>query len=176
MVLPTQAPQFDPAQLRTMMWQPEPPPQFDAARIQALMEQIRLQRVAQQNQFVEALVGFGKAVLVGGVIIFGLAGAVSLLVGEDPKPRYCSLCDREGHDARNCTRRGERLPIPSWLEKSGRCECCEQRFRNTYWHHYAGRGVDKWMEMCLECHVNCGHNGHTQNDAVRPYYCRKWAA
>jgi hypothetical protein len=32
------------------------------------------------------------------------------------------------------------------------------------------------MEMCLRCHVNCGHNGHTQNDAVRPMYCRNMAA
>jgi hypothetical protein len=38
------------------------------------MEQIRLQREAQQNQFVEALVGFGKAVLVGGVIILASRG------------------------------------------------------------------------------------------------------
>jgi hypothetical protein len=108
--------------------------------------------------------------------ILGAAYLVASLLEDEPAPRFCSLCDREGHDARDCTRRGERRAIPSWLEKSGWCECCDERFKQTYWHHYAGRGVDKWMEMCLECHVNCGHNGHTQNDAVRPLYCRNWAA
>jgi hypothetical protein len=30
----------------------------------------------------------------------------------------------------------------------------------------------KSMEMCHECHLHCGHNGHTQNFAIRPRYCR----
>jgi len=152
-----------------------PEPQFDLAQFQAILEQMRLQQ-QQPNPLATVLTGIVKVAAVGVVIGLGVAVVDSLLGEDGPIPRYCSLCGREGHDARICTRRGERRPIPAWLDKTGWCECCERRFKNTYWHHYAGRGVDKWMEMCLRCHVNCGHNGHTQNDAVRPMYCRNMAA
>jgi hypothetical protein len=40
-------------------------------------------------------------------------------------------------------------------------------------HHWGGRADDsKSKEMCIECHVHCGHNGHTRNFAINPRYCR----
>lgn len=42
--------------------------------------------------------------------------------------------------------------------------------------HYAGRGDDsKGMEICLPCHLHCGHEGHFQNFAIRPKFCRNVA-
>lgn len=59
------------------------------------------------------------------------------------------------------------LRFPSSVEKTGWCVCCRYRFARTHLHHDAGRADDsKAMEMCPECHVQCGHGGHTRGDLL----------
>jgi len=112
-----------------------------------------------------------------------VAGRVLLLFGagyllykalETPKAkRRCSECGRTNHDARKCPYTGQRRNFPSEVVKTGWCECCGYWFAQTQLHHWGGRADDsRSMEMCIECHVHCGHNGHTQNFAIKPRYCR----
>jgi hypothetical protein len=115
----------------------------------------------------------GKALFWGTVGIFGVAYLLSKAFEPTPIRRRCSQCRRTSHTAWNCPFIGERRPFSSSVQKTGNCKCCGRRSRKTQLHHYGGRADDsRWMEMCHPCHVYCGHNGHTQNFAVKPQYCR----
>lgn len=113
-------------------------------------------------------------IILGGLVVFGVGYVLYKVLFEPQKrPLHCSECGRTSHSARNCPFTGDRRRFPSSAEKTGWCECCGSRFSKTQLHHYGGRGDDsKSMEMCHECHVHCGHNGHTQNFAIKPRYCR----
>jgi hypothetical protein len=115
-----------------------------------------------------------------GEIIFGglmllAAGYVGYKIFFQPQKskRRCSQCGRPSHTAASCPFVGRRHRFSSAIEKTGWCECCSDWFPNTQLHHWGGRADDsKSKEMCIECHVHCGHNGHTRNFAINPRYCR----
>jgi len=117
----------------------------------------------------------GEIILAG----LGVLGGVYLLFQEFSAPEQrrvrCGHCGL-AHTTRSCPRVGERRNFSSAIEKTGWCECCDQWFPKTQLHHYAGRCDDsKGMEMCLPCHLHCGHEGHFQNFAIRPKFCRNVA-
>jgi hypothetical protein len=116
---------------------------------------------------------FGQMVL-GGLVLLGVGYiAYKVLFQSENRTRHCSECGRKSHTARGCPFILDRRRFASSVEKTGWCECCSRWFPKTQLHHYGGRADDsKAMEMCHECHVHCGHNGHTQNLATKPRYCR----
>lgn len=113
-------------------------------------------------------------IVIGGLVLCGIGYiAYKVFFEQEERPRHCSECGRTSHTARNCPFSGVRRRFSSSVEKTGWCECCDNWFPKTQLHHYGGRADDsKAMEMCHECHVHCGHNGHTQNFATKPRYCR----
>jgi hypothetical protein len=144
-------------------------PQFDLSQrpgVRAAGQPASVQNVPQPPTL-------GQIIL-SGLVLFGV-GYIAYKVLFEPKRSslHCSECGRTSHTARNCPFTGERRRVSSSAEKTGQCECCCGWFRKTQLHHYRGRADDsKSMEMCHECHLHCGHNGHTQNFAIRPRYCR----
>ncbi len=119
----------------------------------------------------------GKAIadLLGAAAVVGLgflAGAAvgELLFGQEKRVVHCSGCDSTSHTARNCPVTGRRIPLR--IEKTGNCSCCRRRYRSTQLHHYAGRGLERGKEMCLPCHLHCGHDGNWKLGPYNPRRCR----
>jgi hypothetical protein len=114
--------------------------------------------------------------LILGACVFVAGFALHKLCEPDQRPRRCSGCDSASHTSATCPHIGERHHFLSDIEKIGECQCCGGRFPKTQLHHYGGRGDNsKAKEMCLLCHVQCGHEGHFHNKAINPYYCRRAA-
>ena len=113
-------------------------------------------------------------IILGGLVLVGVGYvAYKIIVGPQERRLHCSECGRASHTARNCPFTGARRRFSSSAEKTGWCECCGDWFPRTQLHHYGGRADDsKAMEMCQECHVHCGHDGHTRYFAIKPRYCR----
>jgi hypothetical protein len=129
----------------------------------------------QQIQFQQPTVGKVITDVLGAVAVVGLgfaAGAAigELLFGQQERVLHCSDCGRSGHTARNCPVTGQRVALRK--EKTGNCGCCGRRFRSTQLHHYAGRGLERGKEMCLPCHLQCGHDGNWKLGPFNPRYCR----
>ena len=147
----------------------EQAPQFDFSHSQGITtpEQQPVAHLTLQQPT------FGQIVL-GGLVLLGVGYiAYKVLFQPEKRTRRCSGCGRTSHTARSCPFILDRRCFVSSVEKTGWCECCGRWFLKTQLHHYGGRADDsKAMEMCHECHVHCGHNGHTQNLATRPRYCR----
>jgi hypothetical protein len=144
--------QNDPIQWQIAVPQPAPQVQF---------EQVPIGRVIANVLGAVAVVGFG----------FMTAAAIgALLFGEEERVLHCSVCDSTSHTARNCPITGPRVRLK--MEKTGDCGCCGRRFASTQLHHYAGRGLERGREMCLPCHLHCGHGGHWKIAPTNPQYCR----
>lgn len=115
----------------------------------------------------------GEWLAFAGLLVLG-GYAVYKLSEREQRPLRCSACNSAHHTAATCPHVGERQNFPAHVVKIGICRCCGHRFRKTQIHHYAGRADNtRGKEMCHRCHVRCGHNGHFQNRAVNPRYCRR---
>jgi hypothetical protein len=104
----------------------------------------------------------------------GLAGLILLSEAfRGPCERRCGICGKTVHDARRCPQNAAKRTRLR-IVKTGQCSCCGGRFRRTAAHHYAGPADGtRGREMCLRCHLLCGHGGDFQNMAVNPRYCRR---
>ena len=68
---------------------------------------------------------------------------------------------------------GPRIPARSEIPKSKRCQCCGQYGYPIERHHTRGRSdPNDYLDVCRDCHLRCGHDGHLKNLAVKPRYCR----
>jgi hypothetical protein len=114
----------------------------------------------------ELLVGAGIAAL----IVWG----VSEIFSTDAAPlRFCGVCGRTGHDRRTCPHDGQRRGFSRSLPKSSRCKCCGSSRYGTERHHTRGRSnPSDFLDVCLDCHVECCHDGHFRNLAFKPRTCR----
>ena len=111
----------------------------------------------------------------GTLLLGGLAfaGLVALAADSEPKRRYCGACGRAGHNRGNCPYAGPRANFSRSVPKSRRCQCCGQSRYETQRHHPRGRAVaSDRLDVCGDCHIECGHDGHYQNRARKPYVCR----
>ena len=87
----------------------------------------------------------------------------------------CFYCGAENHDIRNCRYAAKRKPFPKGYKYSKRCQCCGQYGYDIQLHHSRGRGdnhPDVALEMCVDCHLQCGHDGSWQNLPIKPAVCR----
>ena len=110
------------------------------------------------------------ALLLGGV---AFAGLVALTSDSEPKKRYCGACGRAGHNRTNCPYTGQRCHFSRSIPKSRRCQCCGQFRYGTQCHHSRGRAdASARLDVCGDCHIECGHDGHYQNPARKPHVCR----
>jgi len=141
--------------------------QLSSEQLAAIQEYFRQQRPVR----VEPLIS-------GSTLFWCAAGALGIYLAyqafkPEPVQRRCSECGRTSHTAMSCPYTGPRRAISSSVPKTGWCECCNRRFRRTQHHHYGGRADPyKSKEMCLSCHLHCGHDGDFFNFAINPRYCR----
>lgn len=118
-------------------------------------------------------VSFGGVVAAVVTIGFAVWGLAELIGATTASPRACGACGRPGHDRRTCPYDGERVGFPRGIPKSGRCECCGAGHHKTQRHHTRGRSsVADFLDVCPRCHLECCHQGHFQNLAVKPRMCR----
>jgi hypothetical protein len=117
----------------------------------------------------------GKVLVVAtGVVGLGyLVRSVLSGLMNPERQRTCSICGRDGHDRRACPYAGPRRRFSRVTPKSRRCQCCGLYGYPTKAHHPRGRADDSdRLDVCDECHVSCGHNGHFRNFAIKPRFCR----
>lgn len=110
-----------------------------------------------------------------GAVVIGAAiwGAAALLNPDTVPQRTCGVCGRARHDRRTCPYDGERISFSGSIPKSRRCECCGSSRYGTQRHHPQGRAsVADFLDVCLDCHVECCHGGHFQNLGGKPRTCR----
>jgi hypothetical protein len=87
--------------------------------------------------------------------------------------RVCGSCGRPGHDRRICAYDMPRVSFSRAIPKSRRCECCGLYGHRVQRHHPRGRANTRdFLDVCDACHVNCGHEGHFRNLAIKPRICR----
>jgi hypothetical protein len=85
----------------------------------------------------------------------------------------CGVCGRSGHNSVTCPHDGGRLSLTFAGPRSRRCECCGQYGYDIQRHHTRGRGDDSdYLDLCNDCHLQCGHDGHLSNIAMKPRFCR----
>jgi len=110
------------------------------------------------------------ALLLGGLAVVGVAVLTS---GSKPKQRFCGACGRSGHTRTNCPYSGPRVNFSRSIPKTRRCECCGQSRYETQLHHPRGRAdASDRLDLCGDCHIECGHDGHYQNPGRKPHTCR----
>jgi hypothetical protein len=85
----------------------------------------------------------------------------------------CSVCNSPNHNARTCPHEGKRKPVAAHIPKSKRCMCCGQYGYTIVRHHTRGRSNDTdALDVCVDCHLQCGHEGNWQNLPIKPRVCR----
>lgn len=109
------------------------------------------------------------------VLLFGgaLVYAVFSEAENGASERACGVCGRPGHDRRTCPHGAKRVHFSTAVRKSRYCECCGQDRYATHRHHTRGRAnVSDYLDVCLDCHLDCCHDGDFQNLARKPQVCR----
>ena len=83
----------------------------------------------------------------------------------------CGVCGGFGHEAQQCPHK--RAPIRLTAGgKNKRCRCCGQHKSDIERHDTLGQGNDSdFLELCLECHLNCCHDGDFHNAGRKPLVC-----
>ena len=85
----------------------------------------------------------------------------------------CGVCGTPGHNAVTCYHNGPRVSFSKEHRKSKRCECCGLYGYQIQRHHTRGRGNDSdYLDVCLDCHQHCCHEGNFQNIGIKPRVCR----
>jgi hypothetical protein len=115
---------------------------------------------------------FGELLIGAGITGLAIWGAAELC-GEGGSPqRTCGACRRKGHDRRICPYEGARAAFSRAIPKIRRCECCASSRYGTQRHHTRGRfNLSDFLDVCLDCHVDCCHDGHFQNLGKKPKMC-----
>ncbi len=58
-------------------------------------------------------------------------------------------------------------------QKSKRCQCCGQYGYAIESHHTRGRAEDSdRLDVCVDCHLRCCHDGNWHNLPIKPRVCR----
>jgi len=85
----------------------------------------------------------------------------------------CGVCGIEGHTRVTCVYHGPRTNLKFAGPKSMRCECCGSYRYVTQRHHTRGRADDSdYLDVCIDCHVECCHLGDFYNLPKKPRVCR----
>ena len=115
----------------------------------------------------------GQVLLIAGGIALGLYILSDLFAPEEENDRRCGVCGKPDHDRRMCPYEGPRVGFGNSIPKSAYCECCGKKSKTIQRHHTKGRAsLQAFRDLCLSCHLNCGHEGHYQNLPIDPRVCR----
>ena len=117
-------------------------------------------------------ISFGELLVGAGIAALAIWGAAELF-GEATSPqRACGICGRQRHDRRTCPYDGARASFSRAIPKNSRCECCGSSRYGTERHHTRGRSnLSDFLDVCLDCHLDCCHDGHFQNLGKKPQIC-----
>lgn len=85
----------------------------------------------------------------------------------------CGVCGQIGHNQITCDHAVARAAFSRSIGRSKRCECCGQYGYDIQRHHTRGRGnLSDFLDLCADCHIECGHGGHFQNLPIKPRVCQ----
>lgn len=85
----------------------------------------------------------------------------------------CGVCGSQDHNARMCPYSSKRRPFARTAKKSKRCQCCGQYGYAIEAHHTRGRADDSnRLDVCIDCHLRCCHDGNWHNLPIKPRVCR----
>jgi hypothetical protein len=123
--------------------------------------------------FPPALVSLGEF-LVGATIVGLAVWGVAELIGQEAPLRICGACGQAGHDRRTCPHDGPRLNFSRSLPRGRRCQCCASPRYEMQRHHTRGRSnLSDFLDVCLDCHLECCHDGDFRNLGRKPRTCRQ---
>lgn len=118
-------------------------------------------------------VSLGEILFGSVVIVAGIWGAARLLSPDTAPQRTCSVCGSARHDRRTCPYDGERVSFSRSIPKSSRCECCGSSRYGIDRHHTRGRAnPSDFLDVCLDCHIECCHGGDFHHLGGKPRTCR----
>lgn len=84
----------------------------------------------------------------------------------------CGICGKDGHNAKTCAYDGKRARVGVGIKKSRRCECCGQYGYEIQRHHTKARSdASNYLDLCCDCHLQCGHGGNFHNLPKKPRVC-----
>lgn len=87
----------------------------------------------------------------------------------------CSYCRSQTHNILTCS---HALDRKAFTHKAGkRCQCCGRYGQEIHRHHSKGRnnnGEKTSLDLCLDCHIACGHLGDFKNIPIKPEVCRMY--
>ena len=116
----------------------------------------------------------GEFLVGAGIAVLAIWGAAELFDAGASTQRSCGVCGGEGHNRRTCPHDGERVGFSRAIPKSSQCECCGSSCYGTERHHTRGRSdPSDFLDVCLDCHIGCCHDGHFQNVGRKPRACRQ---
>ena len=84
----------------------------------------------------------------------------------------CGVCGGLGHDVHQCPHK--RVPARfTGGAKDKRCGCCGRYRPDVERHDTLGQGNDSdLLDLCLDCHLLCCHDGDCHNAGRKPRACR----
>jgi len=92
-----------------------------------------------------------------------------VVTGEITAPNPVALSFFEGGEKR----RGVDTKLRSILDFPLEVACCGQTRYEAQRHHPRGRAdASDRLDLCGDCHIECGHDGHYGNPPRRPLICR----
>ena len=113
-----------------------------------------------------------EAILITGGLGLLAYGLLSALSPDEPK-RTCGACGRLGHNRTTCPHDGPRMRFSRAIPRSPQCQFCGQYRYGTSRHHPRGRAdISDHLDVCLDCHKECCHEGDFRNIAIKPRICR----
>jgi hypothetical protein len=84
----------------------------------------------------------------------------------------CRVCGKNEHNVLRCPLAGQRIRFSTSIRKSKRCECCGQYGYSIERHHTRGRSdPSDYLDVCHDCHLECGHGGNWKNAPMKPRKC-----
>lgn len=84
----------------------------------------------------------------------------------------CGVCGKFGHNVKTCVYNAKRSRVAPEIAKSKRCECCGNYGYIIERHHTKGRADNSdFLDLCKDCHLQCGHGGNFHNLPKKPRIC-----
>jgi hypothetical protein len=117
-------------------------------------------------------ISFSEFLVGAGIAAFAVWCAAELFGTDASAQRRCGVCGGAGHDRRTCPYDGQRIGFSRAIPKNSHCECCGSSRYGTERHHTRGRSnPSDFLDVCLDCHLDCCHDGHFHNLGKKPRTC-----
>lgn len=85
----------------------------------------------------------------------------------------CGVCGIEGHTRSTCVYDGPRINLNLLVQKGSVASVAGHIGTQLNGHHTRGRAdYSDYLDVCIDCHVECCHDGDFYNLPRKPRVCR----